>query len=155
MCIHQKYKDALYLYYLILYPFAVYKSMLYYCLVASTTALLIALIALWRTNRRNLHKSEFRGQKSGSPTDDQTFSPCNRAYEEIEPSCSELQENALYHNHIEETSLDLIQPRSSTSCQGNTFDMYDMSISRDVKPDIQLDDQCDNYQNLLFTTNTM
>ena len=121
--------------------------MMYYCVVVSTIALLLAPVAIWRTRRQNTRMSETTVQKPlQTAKDDPNSSPCNTAYEVIDPTTPQMQENEIYHvldDQTEETSLD-VQERP-TSPKENKLPKYDRSILRDTKPGDQQHDQSSFY----------
>ena len=122
--------------------------MIYYCVVVSTIALLLAPVAIWRTRRNNTCRSETTVQKPLQSTQDNpTSSPRNRAYEVMDPTTPEMQENVIYHvleSQTEETSLD-VQEGPITSPEENKLPKYDRSIPGDTKPGDQQHDQSSFY----------
>ena len=122
--------------------------MIYYCVVASAIALLLAPVAIWRTRQNKSCSSETTVQQPlQTAKDEQTSSPCSRAYEVMDPTTSEMQENAIYHvldGQTEETSLE-VQERPTTSTEQNKLPKYDRSIQRDTKSRVQQHDQSSLY----------
>ena len=123
--------------------------MVYYCMVASTFALLFGLVAFWRTRPKRGRREDTTSLKRLQTTRaDQTSSPCNGAYEMLDQSGLELPENQIYQNldnqRIQEPSLDL-QQGPSTSSQGTVRPKYDQKISKDMRSSDQQDDQSAFY----------
>ena len=125
----------------VFFSFSAHSSAIYFCIVVSTVALLLALAALWRARLGNTCRSETTDlEPPQTAKDDKCSSSCSRAYEMVDHSGPELQENQIYHisnnQTTHETSLDP-QQCPSTSSQANVLPEYDQTIPKDMKPDDQ------------------
>ena len=119
--------------------------------MASTFVLFFAfLLFCWwkrlRTSCRTGTTNQISLETVKQENEDQRSSPCIRAYEEIEPSYSEMHDNEIYHDlddQIQDTSLDVMTCPSASSL-GNIYPEYDRAIPgmpRDTNEGYGRDDQ--------------
>ena len=118
--------------------------MVYYCVVASSIGLLIALVALvalvwiWKNRQRNTLRSDTTNPQVAQGTNPQTSSTLDLAYESIDPS-SELQRNYIIpDNHVSSINIFELQP-CPMNLQDDILPVYDKTIPKDWKPEKQED----------------
>ena len=126
--------------------FQALRNMVYYCVVASSIGLLVALVALvalvwiWKKMPRNTLSSDTTNPKVvQTPTNAQTSSMLDLAYESIDPS-SELQRSdiCIPDNRVPSVNIFELQP-CLTNLQDDGLPVYDKTIPKDWKPEEQED----------------
>ena len=133
------------------------ELLLYFCLGVSTLAIVLTVIALWRTTRRNNRRYyTCTDQKLPGPaTDEQALAPAgNMEYEEIE--LVKLQDNEMYQvldNRMVCSSLEVQEcpttTTATTSGQGGAL-RYDRTIPKCTVKTSDYEDVQSPYYNVVW-----